>query len=220
MSLSRRASRLEALVGPRVLRLGVALLAAVLAFGVLHSLAVVVTDALDVFRLERELVPPAFFSAALLAAGGATFLVAAATKRLAATASMFGALLVLMAFDEVLRFHELLEQASGVDWQVLYAPVFLLGGIAALLVLRELRADRPPTVLLCAGAAAWVVSQVLEAVQWDGDTRVTGYGAMMPIEELLEMSGSALFLLAGVFVLERRGHHRRRGVERDRTLSR
>ena len=214
-SVSHLLPRLESALGPRVLRLGVALLAAVLVFGLLHSLAVVGGGPFDVFRLERELVPPAFFSAALLAAGSAAFLRAAGTSRLKATAGLFGALLGLMALDEVLRFHELLEAASGVDWQLLYAPVFLLGGVAALLLLLELRSELPPAVLLCAGGAAWTISQVLEAVQWDGDRRVTGYGLMMPVEELLEMSGSALFLLAGVHVLLHRAPRNGRGGNTD-----
>jgi len=46
------------------------------------------------------------------------------------------------------------------------------------------------TYLVLAGGTAWVLSQLLERVQWDGDVKVDGYMAMMINEEVFEMIGS------------------------------
>jgi hypothetical protein len=49
---------------------------------------------------------------------------------------------------------------------------------------------------MIAGAMAWMASQVLELLQWRGDTKTAEYLALMVPEELLEMTGSLLFLMA------------------------
>jgi hypothetical protein len=60
-----------------------------------------------------------------------------------------------------------------------------------------MRRDAPAAVpVLAAGAVAWGVSQVLEAVQWDGDVKQPGYDYMMFVEEVLEMLGTVGFIVA------------------------
>jgi hypothetical protein len=50
--------------------------------------------------------------------------------------------------------------------------------------------------LMIAGGALWLGSQMLELVQWDDDRRRPGYTAKMVVEELSELTGSVLLLLA------------------------
>ena len=107
-----------------------------------------------------------------------------------------------MALDEVFSFHEGIERSTGVDWQVLYLPIFLIGavaGIAALVVLRGLRAAQ---LTFLAGGAAWFVAQALEKIQWGaGDEPIAHYNLLMVPEELLEYLGSALWFVAFVLVI-------------------
>ena len=199
---------------PLVARLGWVLVTLVAAAGLLHGLGAVF-GGFDAFHLDRERNAPAALSAAFLAAGGIAFLAAVAKGRLRPVSVGLAALLLLMAADELLEWHETLERRTGVDWQLLYAPVGLAGALVWLLVMRQLRGDRTATVLLAGGAAAWALSQVLERVEWDGGRQVSGYGFMMPVEELLELSGSAMFLLAAMTLLRStRAVARRRKVAR------
>ena len=107
-----------------------------------------------------------------------------------------------MALDEMLSFHESIERTAGVDWQVLYLPIFLIGavaGIGALLVLRGLRVAQ---LTFLAGGAAWVVAQAFEKIQWGaGDEPIAHYNLLMVPEELLEYLGSALWFVAFVLVI-------------------
>ena len=95
--------------------------------------------------------------------------------------------------------HEALEDASTIDWQTLYAPVVLLAGLAWLLALLRLHGPLARAAWVAA-AGAWLAAQVLEALEWTGpreaERAVDGYGIMMGFEELLEMTGSALFAFA------------------------
>ncbi len=107
-----------------------------------------------------------------------------------------------MALDEVLSFHESIERTTGIDWQVLYVPIFLIGavaGIGALLVLRGLRVAQ---LTFLAGGAAWFVAQALEEIQWGAnDEPIAHYNLLMVPEELLEYLGSALWFVAFVLVI-------------------
>lgn len=158
-----------------------------------------------VLDLDGDWTLPAAFSALLLACAG---LCACAVGRrrvfdLRGSAYLLGALFVLMGFDEAFQFHERLESATGVDWQLLYLPLILACGTAWLIVARALGRLRSAQVLMVLGGLAWLAAQVLEQVQWDGNVQVAGYEAMMVVEETLEMGGSALFLLALYMVLRR-----------------
>jgi hypothetical protein len=107
-----------------------------------------------------------------------------------------------MALDEVFSFHESIERTTGVDWQLLYLPIFLIGavgGIGALVLLRGLRAAQ---LTFLAGGLAWLVAQVFEQIQWGADDEpIAHYNLLMVPEELLEYLGSALWFVAFVLVI-------------------
>lgn len=149
--------------------------------------------------LDREGVAPAFVAGGiLLLAGAGAALLSTASRRTLGWRGV-SALFVVMAFDEMLGLHERLETFTGIDWQRLYAPVFLVGGIAWLACLRDLGRTRAGA-LFAGGGLAWAVSQVLEFFQWSPSNEpVRLYGPMMMTEEILEILGSSLFVL-GTFV--------------------
>lgn len=156
-----------------------------------------------VLDLDAEFSIPSFASASvLLAAALATRLLARRSTN-SRPALGLAILFAVMSGDELLSLHERLETASGVDWQILYAPVVLLGALAWLAHLRHwLPRSRTVAVLLVLGAAAWGGSQVLEAVEWDGnDVPVSHYYRYMVVEELGELTGSSLFLLGSLAAL-------------------
>ena len=105
-----------------------------------------------------------------------------------------------MATDELVAIHERLDAATGVDWQELYLPIAFLGGLAWLFTAWRLWRHRVGYLLYGAGAVAWFLSQVLEAIQWGvGDEKggkVAIYNYLMIAEEVGEMIGSMLFCLA------------------------
>lgn len=158
--------------------------------------------ALELFDLDREQALAAVVSGGLLVAAGLT--ITYAHRVLGAGWPHYGLplLLVFMAADEVAFLHERLETRTGVDWQLLYAPLILAGGLAWLVVLRRWGLRSPAGWALLGGAAAWAVSQVLENLAWDGqDQPVAAYEVLMVVEELLEATGSSAFLLAGVLAV-------------------
>lgn len=176
-----------------------------LTIGTLAVLGVVSrqTDSLHAFDLDSEWVVPAIFSAGLLAAAS----IAAWRARIVARWSVvFAVLFAFMAGDELVGLHETLAKAVDLRWPVLYSPLILAAGIAWFLAMRTLLRDRDPIALLLAGGAgAWFVAQVLEAVQWKDGHHVAGYYPMMYMEETLEMTGSALFLLTFLALRRSRG---------------
>jgi hypothetical protein len=121
-----------------------------------------------------------------------------------------GCFLAFMATDEFVSVHERVEAAAGIDWQILYLPLVLLGAVMCLLVVREQwEAGRWASVrLLLGGGILWSVAQILEKVQWDGDRQVSGYAVLSTIEELFEMAGSLLFGLAMLIALQAVRHGR------------
>jgi hypothetical protein len=153
---------------------------------------------LKYFDLDREYTVPALFSGGLLLAAAWESFTAASSKRLGAWSFVLAALFLEMGFDELLMIHERIEQAAGVDWQILYLPLMAFAGIAWLLVFTKI-GDRRQRILWTAGAGAWAASQLFEAAEWGwgAETRISllGYLYLVHIEELLEMSGSSFFLL-------------------------
>lgn len=147
------------------------------------------------FRLNGEWTIATIASAMPLLAGGAAA-VLVGSREPVAQRWWFGFALVLawMSFDEVVALHERLESATGVDWQLLYLPI----AAAAALCWLHVRARLGPRgrLFMVAGATAWVASQLLELLQWRDDTKTAEYLALMVPEELLEMTGSLLFLTA------------------------
>jgi hypothetical protein len=153
---------------------------------------------------ERNL--PALFSGALLLAAGTAGLVAARARRpgrerLALIA--FSLLLAWLSFDEVTSFHERVENLVDVEWLLLYAPLGVVGAVAALIIVIELR-DRTAAWLMAGGTLAWAVSQALEGWQWGGPTDVTLlHPQAIFYEEILEMCGAACFLLMFLVLVRR-----------------
>ena len=201
---------------PCVTALLAIVLSALAVLGVLASL--LDRTAMGIFHLDQEGGVAAFTSAGLLF--GASLAMLGALRcdgSLGWRTGGLPALLAIMGLDEWNSWHERLEAALGLDWQLVYVPVVLIGGAAWLRVLLRWGTRSTSGMLLILGAAAWLMSQVLEAAQWSFGTDVPrssghAYAYSMVPEELLEAGGSACFLLAAVIVraahadLQRRHH--------------
>lgn len=150
------------------------------------------------FDLDGERTIPSLWSAGLLFGAGVLGIVVAVAVRRPAVA-VLGAALAFMAVDEFFALHEEVEDLAGIDWQTLYLPVFAAVGVLTLRVLMLSRrlGHRTFVRFLTLGAVCWAVSQALEKIQWVGpDEKHSAYSVMMVTEELLEMTGSLLFVLA------------------------
>ncbi|PPK98579.1 hypothetical protein CLV92_101278 [Kineococcus xinjiangensis] len=159
------------------------------------------TPASRLLHLDLERGVPAAWSALLIIAAATAAL---AQRHVSVWCAAFGGLLLFLAADEVLVIHETIEHNTGVDWQILYSPLAVLGLVVGVMLARALRArNRLSFQLLLLGGACWVTSQFLEAIQWNGDVKATGYVYLMFTEEVLEMTGTILFL-AAMLVLRNR----------------
>lgn len=150
------------------------------------------------FNLDGEFTVPAAISGlALLAAAALALLLArsgSALQRRSAFAGL-GVFLAAMAADEIWAVHEKLEGAVGVDWQVLYAPAVLVAGASWLIAYPAFRRlGGRGVAFFLAAPGAWLASQAVEKVQWDGDRLVHPW-TIVP-EEALELTGSLLFIAA------------------------
>jgi hypothetical protein len=164
--------------------------------------------ALSPFHLDGEWTVPAIFSSSLLLAAAAAlyWLERRSPDRFVRRISYaFCAVLVFAAVDETAQIHEYLERRLEIDWQLLYLPAFVLAAIMWGLLLVNLCKTQVSRALFFASGVAWLASQVLEELQWDGDDPVRGYVPMMVVEELLELIGSA-FLLVAVLRAEQELH--------------
>jgi hypothetical protein len=151
----------------------------------------------SLFDFDGEGKPAAAWSAlVLLAAAAATALNALEDEHKRRFIAL-AAFLTFMGLDEMLTIHESSAEAAGVGWLTLWSPLIAIGGIGWLLILQRIWPLTRERALFIAGGAAWFLSQVLESIQSNPeDGRVAGYGALSACEEILEVSGSALFLLA------------------------
>ena len=152
----------------------------------------------SLFDFDGEGKPPAAWSALVLASGGVLgILVGRRGSEPARRFTVFGSFLIFMSLDEAIEFHERAQSLLHVDWQKLWAPFILIGAIAWCYVLRRLWPMARERAMLLTGAAFWLISQIDERYQSNhASGRVKGYGALSGVEEILEVSGSALFLLA------------------------
>jgi hypothetical protein len=105
-------------------------------------------------------------------------------------------LLAFMGLDEVAVLHERLEEWLAIDWRLLYGPLVPAAAWAWLVLWRRVGDVRGARTAMGAGAAAWALAQALELAQWDGAVRQEGYATLMVLEELGEMAGSLLLLVA------------------------
>ena len=110
------------------------------------------------------------------------------------------AALVYFGLDEGLKLHERVEGETGIDWQLLFAPLLIATALAGLYVVVRAGPGTPQLLLLAAGGAA-VAAQVLEAAQWNGDEPVGPYRALMVPEEILEPTAAALGAVAALMLL-------------------
>ena len=157
----------------------------------------------DLFDLDGERNVPATLSALLLVL--AAVCVVRLPQRVVprAVSLGLGGVLVLAALDEAFELHEKLESALDVDWQLLYLPVFVVAAALWCWLLYALRGDRSTVALLGAAGLCWVASQVLEHEQWGPDGPEPGYTWMMVTEEILELTGSALLVVALLVALSK-----------------
>lgn len=151
------------------------------------------------FDLDGEYNVPALWSSLLLLAAGGLAALVARRPRWRVVAGL-AVLFAFMGLDEAVAVHERLEALTGVDWEILYVPVVAVGAAAWFVVWRRARPVAWARTALVAGSAVWLVAQLLEKVQWHGDVKAAHYNLMMVPEELLEMTGSLLFLAAMVLV--------------------
>jgi hypothetical protein len=200
-----RSSKLTRLPDPRQVAIGAGAL--ILLAGAIGSLDVLAPSLpLAAFSLEGEHTLTAAFSALLLLGAGALAFQLGSLSGVRSVGKpglwhFMGAFLVFMALDELFAIHERVSApVTGVSWQVVYAPVAVAALVAWSLVLRRLPSGWPKLLWL-GGAAAWFVSQVIEAIQWDGERLV--YEWTFVPEEMLEMVGSLLWALALLVVLQR-----------------
>jgi hypothetical protein len=132
------------------------------------------------FSLDYEDTPASMWSALLLVAAAVAAARTARGRGGPARGSL-AALFVFMAGDEAFGIHESLERVTGVDWQVLFAPIVGVAAVAFVVVLRGV--PRPGArVTLVAAAAAWTVAQVFEKLEWHGGIKQPHYWAMMLCE--------------------------------------
>jgi hypothetical protein len=148
------------------------------------------------FDLDGEWDVPALFSALLLVAAAALLLRVRDFFTRPVLVFVFASLLLYGAADEAVQIHENLERWLAVDWQRLYALAFLGVGVVWSVLLADLWRLRAARLLYMASGSAWVVSQVLEYFEWNGDEEGPHYTSMMVAEEVLEMTGTELLLLA------------------------
>lgn len=156
------------------------------------------------FNLANEKTVPTFFSGAILLAGALCSGVAARARLYGRHRLWiaFGALLLFMSADEVVQIHERIETWTGIDWEQPYLVVAIGAAVVWFNVLRSM--ERQSRWLLIYGAIGWAISFGLEDAEYDSnDDRVAGFTPMTISEELLEMAGSSLFLIALVIALKR-----------------
>jgi len=146
-------------------------------------------------------IPALFSGAVLFVTAGLAIGVGGSERR---PWAILGAFLAFMGIDEVMKIHENLESSTGVDWQVLYLPLIAVGGVCWLIALRRMWTHHSERLLWLGGAAAWGIAQMLELVVNAGSGAWAPLGGEMAwVEEVLEMAGSSMFLLALYLVWRR-----------------
>jgi hypothetical protein len=186
-------------VSIRSLLIGLALVGT--AFGILGAIVYPGGGDLRAFDLNKEQTFPATFSGALLlAAGGLALLNGLVRSESAAGRRWWIVLALVFAFlgiAEIAALHEAVQDRVNVWGQAVLAPVVFVGVYAWWMVLKQLRSEPPAGILFGLGAAAWIVSQGIDAAFNEH------WGWTVVPEELVEMVGSALFGLALLVALRR-----------------
>jgi hypothetical protein len=149
-----------------------------------------------VWDLAKERSIPTGFSALLLCvAGGMSLAYGYSDRQADGTAKLMGLFLFTMAFDEFVAIHERPEDITGIPWPLFWLPVMAIGAALGLAMLGLL--PRPADLLWLGGGLGWLCAPVLdivhEAVAPPGDPVRE---AISNVEELAELTGSALFIAA------------------------
>ncbi len=161
--------------------------------------------------LDQEGTVPAAFSGLLDEFAGLTALSVWAHRDGGRLMALLIPAFIYVGFDEVFSFHENLENATGINSDIWLSPLPVLGFLGFIGVLRDWQRWRPSQVLLTIGGALWGVSQVFElvghSVGFYGNTHLEAphYAWWMVSEELMEMTGSACFLFASLYIIRTHG---------------
>lgn len=209
-ALTRTREAARALELAPLIRLDAAIILVLCALGALEFFT---TAHLGLFNLDAEGSLPAAFSGTLLLCAGLVALTILYevdwSRRERQVVWLIAGFLFFMALDEMMGIHEHIGAITGTPWQIPYLPLAAAGGLVWLAVLRILSVDITAARLWLAGAAVWVGSQALEALQTviepHGYENVHGaitlHGVLTIPEELGEMLGSTFFLLALIVFL-------------------
>jgi hypothetical protein len=152
-------------------------------------------DALRLFNLDGERNVPATFSALLwVCVAVLAFLVGNAQPHRQGRAwKLLSVPFFLLALDEFGEVHEHLQYYAGVDWQILYAPVALVGAVLWFVIARRLRALGTGFWAFVWATACIVAAQPLEALEIDSHANPRpGFRVMVVSEETLEMLAALL----------------------------
>lgn len=149
-------------------------------------------------ELTQGFYAPPVFSAGLLFAAG-WFALSERHMRAVPSWAWFGiaGLFAFMGVDELATIHERLQDWTGVDWQLLYLPVVVLGAAFWLRLLSSFSALPLVQVMWLGGALAWFLAQAAEHFEFN--SQGDGFGLtseLVLVEEVSEMIGSSLLLLA------------------------
>jgi hypothetical protein len=179
-------------VDMQALLIGLAVFAVL--FGILGAIVYPGGGELRAFDLNKEQTFPATFSGVLLLAAGALALLNGLVRSDTAIGRRWWIVLALvfafLGLDEIAALHEAVQDRVNVWGQAFLAPVVFVGVYAWWVTLRQLRSEEPAGTLFLLGAAAWIVSQGIDAAFNEH------WGWTIVPEELVEMLGSALFGLA------------------------
>jgi predicted tellurium resistance membrane protein TerC len=170
-------------------------------FAILGSIVYPGGGDLRAFDLNKEQTFPATFSGALLLAAGGLALLNGFVRSPSASDRRWWIVLALvfafLGLDEIAALHEAVQDRVHVWGQAVLAPVVVVGVYAWWRAMRQLWNEQPAGLLFLAGAGAWIFSQLIDA----GLNEHWGW-TIVP-EEVLEMTGSALFGLALLVALQR-----------------
>src|SRR3954451_13426655 len=187
------------MVSPRLRRLALALLAGTVIVGALGAYQVA-ADGPRVLSLDYERTIPALWS------GGVLWLAALAALLIARDDAMPGprwpwrglaALFAFMGVDEITSIHERIARLTGLRWEIPYIPIMLGAAVLGVAVLLRLYRERPALAIGFALAGGRGPARRCSRSSSGRTARkVAAYNVLMVIEEIGEMTGSAIFALA------------------------
>ncbi len=171
---------------------GLAVVVFVGLLGIVHVAGIPHTWIVD---LDAEFNVPALWSGGLLLLAATLSIELRHHTRLRPVMALAG-LFAFMGLDEIMTIHEHLQSWTGVRWELLYAPVVALAALGCTLAWPRLRDTPWARAALATGALFWAAAQLLEWAQWEGGVPVPSYDVLMVCEEVGEMIGSLLFIVA------------------------